>query len=753
MNLPIHKKTFLFVCIIILYMVIQLDTDLNHDINVVDTTLLSFAGDTEPEIIVTSLENGDLLIWNIQKQIYIKGIAPRMEKSLLRSKNSTHQTSIFLGSLVASQIHQSKHYGHVVFTCMDELNFLAFQLGKSVEGNDDTNMNVAIEDITSIFPLNGSIPVGLDFINDDNRICILVTNKEICVIDCLQKCIIKKIDAGTLVFDRHSINTVHQFSKAIISFPFVGLLSDNNPSIIRYRLDSVFSFVGSMNRDTSPVKKQSSDFKPLLMDEETVSRWMDQIGGQQKRLRQKDCNLDVKSSGYGVVSPKMKLGRAPCMMKKAQHRKASKAKNAQKNKEERKANIMYPIECSLLDCHQKQHDETESPCLLPPILSMAFDPYGNFLATTHKNNRIHILKLPFSKYKSASCQISDGHPCSVEDEKVDTASCRPSWSQSAGLNGTHRQKFIAFHNKIYSLSPNAKSMSTAYELGENVSNTTFFSRDECILFTKGNELSLQRLSISSNKNSGTHQRGGEGKKITLSVKDLHTHENDRNKYNVKTRHPLQSSFSFEPAQRITSIASVNGSMANLIGCACSDKSIQTIDIVQNKVLWSSKKQGEQNADDGLTRVAHSIAFPQSSPNVPLPSECYNLLAAASTDNGGLVRLFDLRSGDVVQKFRGHVNRRNICMTSFSPCVRYIAVGSEGYCSTATLYDLRGGSTSSMASTTITASPIQTNLGTTNQRNTLFRDGTVTDCQFNPIYPQLVTGSLNGQLRWYSSNEI
>ena len=45
-------------------------------------------------------------------------------------------------------------------------------------------------------------------------------------------------------------------------------------------------------------------------------------------------------------------------------------------------------------------------------------------------------------------------------------------------------------------------------------------------------------------------------------------------------------------------------------------------------------------------------------------------------------------------------------------------------------------------------PIPTKLGRSNQ-NTVFRDGTTLDCQLNPIYPQLVTGSQSGKLRWYT----
>ena len=690
------KKRQAISTLIILSIFILIDVDLKHDMKVVDLTLLTFKD--SPSCMVTASENGDISIWNIPRQICVKTLKKN-------ASCTTNHSSCNFNSLLASQMNQTQCHCYVAYTSIDDLYLMSFQMKDHELSGTFTDID--IENPTFICHLNESLPLALSFVNNGNRMCIVVTNKDICVIDCLQKCIIKKLCPDSSCTIQKWSDEL--FSKASIAFPFVGVLQENQSSVIRYKMDSVFALVGAMSQDTS-LKQQKHKFRPLLMDDKIVLDWIEKIG-QQKCLRQKDCNLKVKSSGYGACQPKMRLGCGISTAKQEQHRKAVKNKRIQKLKEDKKASTSYPIKCGLLDCHQCQHDDKENPCLLPPISSMAFDTCGDFLATAHKNN-LHIMRLPLSKFESASRQISStSHPCTVEKEKIDT-SCRISWS------GNISQKFIAFHNKIYRLSPNAKSLSEVMKLGEDATNATFFSRDLCILYNQGNTLSIKRFQHDDAENIS--KSGG-----TTPVKKLSRYDTKNNLYN---------SFKFDSAKRITSIASVNGSMANLIGCACSDKTLQIVDLTQNKVLWS---KGECAG----SRAAHCVSFPQPSKNISLSPENYNLLVASSTDNGGLLTLFDLRCGEIVKRFRGHINRRDICMTSFSPCLRYVTVGSEGFCSTAALYDLRKGT-----------SPMNTNLGTDKQNN-LFRDGTVTDCQFNPIHPQLVTGSLNGKLRWYSDRQI
>lgn len=196
----------------------------------------------------------------------------------------------------------------------------------------------------------------------------------------------------------------------------------------------------------------------------------------------------------------------------------------------------------------------------------------------------------------------------------------------------------------------------------------------------------------------------------------------------KSKHAY--SWSFERTQSITSVAAVNYVRSQLIAAACSDKSLHVLDAATGLEMWTVP-----NAAGG--RAAHSIAFPNvSSSNAQLPPESFNLLVAASTDGGGLLSLWDLRSGTIARTFRGHTNRTERCMPTFSPCMRYVAVGSEGNCGAAAIYDLKGGHGPAVR------------LGKTSS-GAVHKDGPVTDVQFNPLYPQIATASLSGNLRFYT----
>lgn len=695
-----------------------IDKTFRQEHNLIDSRLVTAKVGLydEPLSLITVDIMGEFFVWDVQEEqcIHRISIMNNIDSNIL-SKQST---------MIAMQIYESNegqllgHFGYT--TCLRELYVLDFEF--SINEEKGNLSHFAAGRTTQICKLKGSDPMALSFIHAQNRICILVTNTDICVIDCLQKHIVKKISTEASILDRNM--NFQPLMKAAIAFPYVGILSDGAQSILRYEVDSIFALVGAMDWDGAKEEDESTtspsnSYQSLLMDEMTKTRWFGCIdeGTGRKRtcLLQKDFNNRsnyMKSSGYGVLGPKMKLGSAPSLLKQAQTRKASKVKKAKKLREDVKLKACYPTTCDLLDCHQQQHDDIATQSLISPIATLTYSPFGEYLATSHNNAIVHVFKLPFAKYKSASRQISETHPCSVEDKKVQST-CRPSWS----TNDTSGKKYLAHHNKIYCLSPNAKSMSIVCELEKDVTNATFFSRNECMLSTKANQISLHRLLYHGNNIDKTTK--------AISIRPL---------YETNVKQANHGTFTFD-SQRITSIASVNGSMTNLVGCSCSNKTLHIIDVVQNKVLWSK-------TDCAGSRPAHSIAFPQPSQNCLISSESYNLLIAASTDNGGLLSLYDLRCKNVVQTFHGHVNRKDQCMSTFSPCVRYVAVGGEGLCGSASLYDLRGN----------TSSPMNTELGFNKQKCSPFRDGTVTDCQFNPIHPQLVTGSLSGQLRWYTERK-
>ncbi len=531
----------------------------------------------------------------------------------------------------------------------------------------------------------------MDFVNDNERLCILVTKSDVVVIDSLQKCIVKKISVASLFNEailNHSVGIEAPIycSKASIKYPFVSLYSNESGFLIQHELDEVFSLVGSLQPTES--KMQDAKFKPLIMtDRVSITRLNSKFSGTMRIQRKSTGNKLIKSSGYCKVV-ELKLGQCPSKLEKDAKLKAQAKATARAKDIERKKSLRYPLDCLPIDSHQAQHDDYEYPCCLPPLAAVSFDSLGEYLAASTVDKGLHILKLPFSKHGSGSTQVMQSHP-SVESRRAPPiSSCRPSWSITGG-----KGKMIAYDNRVYTLSGTMKSMKVAIDFGEEASNAGFCFRDQILLHTERNKLFLNK--------------GG-------SASALH-------------------SIPFAGTQRITSVASVNARETNIIAVSCSDKSINVVDIETGTNLWS------QNFCAGA-RPANCITFPNVSNNIPLSPDSFNLLLATSPDEGGVATIWDLRCGELVNTYKGHANRRDQCLGSFSPCMRYIGVGGEGNCASATIYDIRSkGSCPALLH--------NWNIGK-NRDGVPFRDGSVLDVQFHPLYPQLVTSSISGRLRWF-----
>lgn len=127
--------------------------------------------------------------------------------------------------------------------------------------------------------------------------------------------------------------------------------------------------------------------------------------------------------------------------------------------------------------------------------------------------------------------------------------------------------------------------------------------------------------------------------------------------------------------------------------------------------------------DVHTRPAHVICQNEGSTFVSHPSSAYDLFVTAAA--GDCIKLWDLRADRCVRRYEGHQNRAYTCGLDLSPCGRYLATGSED--KTAYIFDLRSGTYCSK-------------LGGHND--------TVSDVAFHPLYPQLVTATLDGKLRLY-----
>ena len=408
------------------------------------------------------------------------------------------------------------------------------------------------------------------------------------------------------------------------------------------------------------------------------------------------------------------------------------------------------MNCNLIASHQPEHDD-EGRSTLPPISSVQFNPNATYLATAHYDCSMHIFKLPFSKYGSPSKQILS---CvKIQGNRQRSEKSTLSWSSSGTL--------IAFGNSIYCVSKSNKrstqlssSLPKCLDLPISHRDPQFFYKDKFLLTVSASTLFLNRLPDFNTS-------------MDCINNEVHNNNQKREKGNCHPHIGMKSRTAYTwlhgTAQNITSIDAISNTQAHmysyLIAVATSDKKLYIHDASTGKNVWSVPNCAG-------VRAAHSIAFPRivshsgesdcSDRNVSIP-----VLAAASVDGGGLISLWDIRTASSAGHLRGHVNKRECCRTSFSPCMRYVAVGSEGRnAACAVFYDLRKMGCSSAENVERygidSKNGIVASLGGKGSYGSkskyLIGNGSIIDVKYNPIFPQVVTASLDGSLRFYKENK-
>lgn len=131
------------------------------------------------------------------------------------------------------------------------------------------------------------------------------------------------------------------------------------------------------------------------------------------------------------------------------------------------------------------------------------------------------------------------------------------------------------------------------------------------------------------------------------------------------------------------------------------------------------------------KAIHCIALPQPSVHCRVSDpHAYNTFATASTDNS--ILLWDIRVPSSVCRYSAHVNRREAVKCALSPCMRYLATGSEDR--TIRIVDLRTG----MRELSKVGSG-------------LFKD-VVTGVSFHPLHAQLAACSFDGSVKFFTEGE-
>jgi WD40 repeat protein len=150
-----------------------------------------------------------------------------------------------------------------------------------------------------------------------------------------------------------------------------------------------------------------------------------------------------------------------------------------------------------------------------------------------------------------------------------------------------------------------------------------------------------------------------------------------------------SSFSMTSSSSSSSSSSFSASSAS--NTSGSNKFIEVIDLNKGVICKRYNDCHARNIHQLVTYEAthipstHSDTTDNSISN-QLSFDPRNVFLSSASDSS--ISLWDLRTSDPVQHFNKHINRIHAIGCCFSPCMRYIATGSED--KSALIYDLRMG---------------------------------------------------------------
>jgi WD40 repeat protein len=253
-----------------------------------------------------------------------------------------------------------------------------------------------------------------------------------------------------------------------------------------------------------------------------------------------------------------------------------------------------------------------------------------------------------------------------------------------------------------------------------VTSGCFYFQDRFILLACGGAVSAYtyNLDIEALKGSGSAASGGEEDLVRL-----------KRSQQPRTTYSRVAWWQASPeGTSVTSLVAHNTFLSPLISVACSDRSVRVFDTA----VGGATPVEVLSLLEAHDRPIHTLTLPQSSPFTASSAALTDSLITASTESGGTIKLWDLRSAKAVRVLNGsHVNRVHSVGASLSADGYYMATGSEDRA--AVIYDLRRGSE---------GGAVMKLKGATD---------TVTAVAFHPQTPALFTGSIDGCVRLYQTN--
>jgi len=206
-----------------------------------------------------------------------------------------------------------------------------------------------------------------------------------------------------------------------------------------------------------------------------------------------------------------------------------------------------------------------------------------------------------------------------------------------------------------------------------------------------------------------------GPKLCLYKYLIEDQKDDLKRLINPNKYKLVQSFEQE-SKIITNFSCVNSFLSNIVLVCGSAKDLSAYDMNVGKCV--------RVIEEIHSKPAHTVRINEASPHVTHTGSAYDLFLTSATDS--CVKLWDLRSNKCCKRFEGHQNRIHNIGCAFSPCMRYIATGSEdrhGY-----IYEMRTG---------------------TYVKKLALHGEVVSDVDFHPTSPYMVTSCFDGKIRFFS----
>ncbi|XP_071833120.1 WD repeat-containing protein 27-like isoform X2 [Apostichopus japonicus] len=402
----------------------------------------------------------------------------------------------------------------------------------------------------------------------------------------------------------------------------------------------------------------------------------------------------IKSSGY-TSAPRVKM-----FSPKTGHGKTTSVTRTKPHSTGGTKSILkeFPMNSDPPSALKQSLKITDQPA---PLLDLKFSGDGQFLACALGDKSGQVLKMPLTG--KGTCLTGHNGPLNTISWSHDNA-----WLITSSADKTAKVWMKGSADPILTLSHlkhNIQNNDVSLPargpgsikkdnpcFTKEIKHSQFYYLDKFIILSSGGSFYLYKFS-------------------------LDTSVNDIKRYVSKSSYKLVKQFKMEEANLVTSLSAANSFYSYIVLCCGSDKSIELFDL--NAGCRLSK------IEEGHSRPVNHITQNLGSNYASLSPSACNLFATSAATDG--IKVWDVRTNRCVRKLGGHLNRAHSCGITFSPCGQYLVSGSED--KAAYVFDLKEGSV------------VEKLTGHTD---------VVTGVAYHPLYPEVVTGTLDGNIQLFSN---